>query len=47
MAFYLDVFAKVLYFRHKYFAKTKNEFSRKLLPKYENENIRPNPNMDS
>jgi hypothetical protein len=36
-------FAKVSYFRHKYFAKTKSEFSRKLSRKHENENLRPNP----
>jgi hypothetical protein len=41
MPFYLWVFAKVSYFCHKYFAKTKSEFSRKLLRK--NENFRPNP----
>jgi hypothetical protein len=43
---FLKSFAKVSCFCHKYFAKMKSEFSRKLLWKNKNENFRPNPNVD-
>jgi hypothetical protein len=44
---FAKTFAKVSYFRHKYFAKTKSEFPRKLLRKHENENFRPNPKRNT
>jgi hypothetical protein len=37
-------FAKVSYFRHRYFEKTK---SAKTFTKNENENFRPNPTFNS